>query len=191
MGVSKEVKKLREEAEAGGPVPYDSVKGVVSAAISAQPAEQPDKGIGFAIIQADTSVGHSIQRSMAAEDRGFIRDVLSKITKFYCDQVEALGFLLNTEELIVVTCFEFARHDGGTSNGTAFAQEIKRIRPQAKVFVYEKGQAVTPDDIKGGVVDGLIPANTNDPNDHSALLQFLRNHIVDFRLARIEKTLQL
>lgn len=170
---------------------YDAVKNLVSSAISEQPIAEPTKGISFAIVQANTSVDFSIKRNMAAEDRLFVRNTLGKLTKFFIDQIEAIGFLPNTEELVVVTCFEFASHDGGTGNGVEFAKEIKKVRPQAKVFVYEKGRGITPDDIKGGVVDGLIKANTDDPNDHSILLQFLRNHLVDFRLEQIERAMKL
>ncbi|MEA1926165.1 MAG: hypothetical protein U9M90_02875 [Patescibacteria group bacterium] len=190
MSAKKEAENLMEKIERGEQVAYDDVKNLVSSAMHEQPTEQPDEGISFAIIQADISVDHSIKRNMAAEDRLFIRNTLGKITKFFIDQIGAIGFLPNTEELIVVTCFEFVTHDGGSSNGAEFAKEIKRVRPQAQVFVYEKGQSVTPDDIKGGIVDGLIKANTNDPDDHSALLQFLRNHLLSHRISQLEKRLE-
>lgn len=185
----KKAGDLIKKAGNGNQVGYDDVKNLVSSAIAESPSEKPAKGIGFAIIQANTSVDQSIKRNMAAEDRLFIRDTLGKITKFFIDQIGAIGFLPNTENLIVVTCFEFATHDGGTSNGAEFAKEIKRVRPQARVFVYEKGQRVTPDDIKGGIVDGLIRANTNDPDDHSVLLQFLRNHLLSHRISQLEEKL--
>jgi len=189
MSTKQMANELVEEAKKDGPVAYNDVKNLVSSAISGQPAGEPNKGIGFAIIQADTLIDHSIKRNIAAEDILFVRDTLSNNTKFFIDQIGAIGFLPNTEELIVITCYEFAQHDGGTSNGAEFAKEIKKVRPQAKVFVYEKGRVVTPDDIKGGIVDGLIRANTSDPDDHTILLQFMRNHLLGHRISQLEEKL--
>ncbi len=161
---------------------YDVIKNLVA---SQTKKDAKKEGLSFAIIQANPEMVTNIKRALSVEDRFFVKDVLGQITAFHIDQIEALAFMPNSEELIVVTCYEFLEHDGGTNNGREFAEEIWKVRPQAQVFIYEPHFKVTPNQISGGKIAGIIPSNPDDSTDHSALLNFIRFKMLEHAVQKL------